>query len=55
MFERYEIRDHRHYTGEYRGATHSICNLKYGVPKVLPRVFHNESNYDYHKRVSRRI
>ena len=28
---------------------HSICNLctKYGVPKKIPLVFHNGSNYDY--------
>ena len=26
-------RDHCHYTGEYRGATHSICNLKYTILK----------------------
>ena len=27
----------------------SICNLctKYGVPKKIPLVFHNGSNYDY--------
>ena len=22
-----------HYTGEYKGAAHSICKLKYSVPK----------------------
>ena len=27
---------------------HSICNLKYKVPKKTPIVFHNGSNYDYH-------
>ena len=41
-------RGHCHYTGEYRGAAHSICNLKYSVPKKIPIVFHNGSNYDYH-------
>ena len=42
-----KVRDHCHYTGEYRGAAHSICNLKYSVPKNIPVVFHNGSNYDY--------
>ena len=30
-----KVRDHCHYTGEYRGAVHRICNLKYSVPKKL--------------------
>ena len=32
-----KVRDHCHYAGKYRGAAHSICNLKI-----------NGSNYDYH-------
>ena len=28
-----EVRDHDHYTGKYRGAAHSICNLQYKTPK----------------------
>ena len=43
-----KVRDQCHYTEEYRGAVHSICNLKYSVPKKISLVFHNESNYDYH-------
>ena len=43
-----KVRDHCHYTGEYRGAADSIYNLKYSVPKNIPIVFHNGSNYDYH-------
>ena len=42
-----KLRDHCHYTGEHRGAAHSICNLKYSVPKKIQIVFHNGSNYDY--------
>ena len=34
--------------GDYRGATHSICNSKYSVPKRIPIVFHNGSNYNDH-------
>ena len=41
------VSDHCRYTGEYRGAAHSICNLKYSVPKI-PIVFHNGSNYGYY-------
>ena len=43
-----KVRDHCHYTGEYRSAEHSICNLKYSVSKKIPIAFHNGSNYDYH-------
>ena len=43
-----KVRDHDHYTGTYRGAAHSICNLRYKVPKEIHVVFHNGSTYDYH-------
>ena len=43
-----KVRDHYHYTGDYRGAAHSVCNLKYSVCKESPIGFHNGSNYDYH-------
>ena len=44
----HKVRDHCHYTGKYRGAAHSICNLKHSLHKKISIVFHNESNYDYH-------
>ena len=44
----YKVRDHCHYTGKYRGAVHNICNLRYKIPKEIPRIFHNGSTYDYH-------
>ena len=43
-----KVRGHCHYAGEYRGAAHSICNLKYSVLKKTPTPFHNGSNYCYH-------
>ena len=43
-----KVRDPCHYTKEYKGAAHTICNLKYNVPKIVPIVFHNRSNYNYH-------
>ena len=43
-----KVRDHCHYTGKYRGAAHSNCNLKYRTTKKIPVVFHNGSTYDYH-------
>ena len=41
----HKVTDHCHYVGEYRGAAHSICSLKYSVPKKIPIVFHNGPNY----------
>ena len=40
-----KAKDHCHYTGKFRGAAHSICNLKYKVPKDIPIVIYNAS-YD---------
>ena len=43
-----KVRDHCHYTGKYKGAAHSICNLQYKTPKKIPEMFHKGSTYDYH-------
>ena len=44
----HKVKDHSHYTGKYRSATHDICNLRDKIPKEIPVVFHNGSTYDYH-------
>ena len=52
-----KVRDHCHYTGKYRGAAHSNCNLNYKIPKEIQVVFHNGSTY-YHfiiKQLSRKF
>ena len=46
--EIFEVRDHCHFTGKYRGASHSECNLKRRKPLILPVVFHNLHGYDSH-------
>ena len=43
-----KVRDHDHYTGKFRGAAHSICNLRYQEQREIPVVLHNGSNYDFH-------
>ena len=43
-----KVRDHCHYTGKFRRAAHSICNLRYKTPKEIPVVFHIGSTFDYH-------
>ena len=43
------IRDHCHFTGRYRGALHSQCNLKLRQrPFTIPVIAHNMSGYDSH-------
>ena len=43
-----KVRNQCRYTGKYRGAAHSIYNLKFDVPNETPVAFHNSSNYDYY-------
>ena len=44
---RKKVKDHCHYTGKFRGAAHSKCNLNYKVPKDISIIIHNAS-YDTH-------
>ena len=43
-----KVRDHCHYSGLYRGAAHSLCNLRYRIPSYIPVVYHNLSGYGTH-------
>ena len=45
------VRDHCHYTEKCRGTAHSICNLKYSLPKNIRIAFHNGFSYGYHFRI----
>ena len=42
-----KVKDHCHYTGKFRGGAHSICNLRYRVPKNIPIIIDN-AGYDTH-------
>ena len=44
----HKFRDHCLYTEKYKGAAHSICNLRYETLKEVPIIFHSGSTYDYH-------
>ena len=48
-----KVRDHCHYTGKYRGATHNIRNLRYKRPTEIPVILDNGSNYDYYKDLAK--
>ena len=43
-----KVRDYCHYSGIYRRAAHSLCNLQYKIPSYIPVIFHNLLRYDVH-------
>ena len=46
--EKNKVRDYCHYTGQFRGITHNMCNIRYKTPKENSVIFNNGSKYDYH-------
>ena len=48
-----KVRDHCHYTGKYRGALHSKCNLTLKRTRTIPVFFHNLTGYDCYLFVKR--
>ena len=48
MTEKYcRVRDHCNHSGQYSVNAHSICNLRYQIPKKIISVLRNRSDYDY--------
>jgi len=43
-----KVRDHDHFTGKYRGAAHSGCNLQLRRQLTIPVFLHNFRGYDSH-------
>ena len=43
-----KVRDHCHFTGKYRSATHNQCNSRMKKTNFIPVIFHNLQNYDSH-------
>ncbi|KAB0800410.1 hypothetical protein PPYR_06150 [Photinus pyralis] len=46
--EQVKVKDHCHFSGQWRGASHQQCNLNYKTPHIIPLFFHNFSGYDSH-------
>jgi hypothetical protein len=44
----WKVRDHDHWTGQYRGAAHSGCNLALRKTRKIPIIFHNLSGKVYY-------
>ena len=40
-----KVKDHCHYTGKFRGAAHSKCNLNYKVSKDISIIIHNATHF----------
>ena len=49
------FRDPCCYAEEYSGVGHSMCNLKYSVPKRIPIAFHDASNMIGAPTLTRRV
>ena len=42
-----KVRNHNHFTGQYIGPAHSLCNLEDVDDYILPVLAHNGSKYDF--------
>jgi hypothetical protein len=46
------VKDHDHFTGEYRGAACARCNIRAQLPREIVVMFHNAEAFDMHEIVN---
>ena len=42
------VKNRCYHIAKNRSVAHGMCDLKCSIPKQIPVVFHDVSNYDYH-------
>jgi len=49
-----KVRDHDHFTGQFRGTAHRGCNLQFWIKPdeiKIPLIYYGGQHYDFHHEI----